>query len=85
VLLERAGDAQAAPRLERLSAVETIGALMRMTYLAYVVALTHGEARLFQRCARVASQAAGYRLIAPWGLDRMDAALDLIEQELLAP
>ena len=83
VLLERAEDPETTPRLEPLTAVETIGAMMRMTYLAYVVALTQGEARLFQRCAQVLSEARGYRLIAPWGLDHMEAVLDLVERELL--
>jgi hypothetical protein len=57
---------------------------MRMTYLAYVVALTQGEARLFQRCARIASDAKGFRLIAPWGLERMESVLDLLERDLLS-
>ena len=84
VLLERASTADGAARLEPLSAVEMIGAMMRMTYLAYVVELTHGEAKLFQRCARVASEGKGYRLVVPWGLEHMDDVLNLLERELFS-
>ena len=84
VLLERAVEPRAVPRLQPLSSVETIGAMMRMTYLAYVVELNHDEARLFQRCAQIVSEAKGFRLIAPWGLDHMNAVLDLLQTGLLS-
>ena len=70
------------PRLEPLATVETLAAMMELTYLAYVVELTGGHAALFQRCARALSQAKGYRLILPWGLVHMDGVLDLLDREL---
>ena len=86
VLLTRAeNDVQKpmlAPKLEPLPAVETLSAMMQMTYLAYVVELTNGQARMFRGCAQALREAKGYRLAAPWGLERMDAVLDLLDEKL---
>jgi len=82
VLLARAENAGDGPRLEPLATVEVLGAMMELTYLAYVVELTGGHAALFQRCARALTHAKGYRLILPWGLERMDGVLDLLDREL---
>jgi hypothetical protein len=82
VVLSRA-EAGEQPRLEPLAAGETIAALMQMTYLAYVVELNGTQAALFKQCARVLQGAKGFRLRVPWGLEQMDAVLELVEAELL--
>ena len=58
---------------------------MDMTYAPYVPALTGQDARAFRQCARVFQHAQAYRLTVPWGLDRIDAVLDLLERDLFAP
>ncbi len=88
VLLSRAHasaeDPAAAPRLEPLAPVEALAAMMEKTYLAYVVELNGTQSALFQTCARVLSQAQAYRLTAPWGLDHLDAVLNLLEAHLFS-
>ena len=81
VLLER-GVAGEPARLEPLPTVETIAAMMQKTYLAYVVELTNGHAKLFQQCAHALADARGFRLVVPWGLENMDDVLNLLDQRL---
>jgi hypothetical protein len=73
------------PTLKRLDPPTAIAGLMDMTYAPYVPALTGQNARAFRQCARVFQHAQAYRLTVPWGLDRIDAVLDLLERDLFAP
>ena len=75
--------ANAEPTLQPLSTAETIGLMMTHTYLAYVPALTGKQPENFRQCARALEGARGFRLVAPWGFDRLDAVLDLLEREIL--
>ncbi len=84
VVLARAENAEEAPRLESMSAAETLAAMMQMTYLAYVAQLTGAQARVFASCARALRQAQGFRLIVPWGWNNVDAVLDLLEQRIFS-
>jgi hypothetical protein len=83
VFLERASEAGSAPRLETLTTAETIGLMMKLTYLGYITELTGSHARVFRQCARVLAGAVGYRLTVPWGFEEMDGVLELVEWELL--
>jgi hypothetical protein len=83
VFLARA--AVAKPTLEPLPTVEAIAQMMLQTYLAYIPALTGTQPRNFRQCAQVLSRAQAFRLTAPWGFDRMDAVLDLLEKVVLTP
>jgi hypothetical protein len=74
----------APPTLEPLTTPDAIAALMDMTYAAYVPGLTGQQSRVFRQCARVFEHARAYRLTVPWGLDRIDAVLDLLEREILS-
>ena len=84
IVLLRAKDAQEQARLEPMATVETLAAMMQMTYLAYVAELTGTQARLFQQCARALIGVRGFRLIVPWGWENVDAVLDLLEKQLFS-
>jgi hypothetical protein len=58
---------------------------MQLTYLGYITELTHNHVRAFQQCAKALADAKGFRLVVPWGFERMDGVLDLVERELLSP
>ena len=83
VLLAKSEFEDAAPTWMPLSAADALGGMMSMTYLDYVPELTGSDARRFQQCAQVLKGARAYRLTVPWGLDRMESVLDLIEQQSL--
>ncbi len=83
ILLTRAEPEEAA-MLVPMATVETLSAMMGMTYLAYVAELTGAQARLFQLCARALAGGQGYRLVAPWGWEQVDGVLDLLEQQLFS-
>lgn len=87
VLLERpgSGEESEAPRILPISAAAMVAELMNMTYLPQLVAVTEEREALFRRCAQIAGQVKGVRLIAPLGWDRMEEVLDLIERDLLRP
>jgi hypothetical protein len=55
---------------------------MELTYAGYVPALTGQRSRIFQQCARVFWNAQAWRLTVPWGLDRMESVLDLLESDV---
>jgi hypothetical protein len=82
LFLTRAASAGEAPRLEPLTTTETIAQTMRLIYLGYITQLTAGHARAFRQCGRALAGARGYRLIVPWGFDRIDAVLGMVEELL---
>ena len=81
VFVARSESPDAPPSWEPLSAADAIAGMMAMTYLDYVPELTGEDARLFQQCAAVLLGARAYRLMVPWGLDRMESVLDFIEEQ----
>lgn len=85
IFLARSEDAQAAPTLDTLDTPNAIAALMDMIYAAYVPLLTGQQTRVFRQCARVFDHARAFRLTVPWGLDRIDSVLDLLEREIFIP
>ncbi len=82
VVLLKKGEAA---RLELLAASETIAAMMELTYVGYIPHLNRGDARSFLQCAKALENAKGYRLVVPWGFERMDEVLDLLGETLLNP
>jgi hypothetical protein len=82
IFLARDPDAQAQPALQPLPLVDAIAGLMDMTYVGYVPALAGQQSALFQQCAHVFRHAQAWRLTVPWGLDRMDSVLDLLERDI---
>src|ERR1035441_744629 len=74
---------EAQPALEPLPLLDAIAGLMDMTYVGYVPALAGQQPRIFQQCARVLQNAQAWRLTVPWGLERMNSVLDLVEKEIL--
>jgi energy-coupling factor transporter ATP-binding protein EcfA2 len=76
---------QAQSALQRLDPPTAIAGLMNMTYAPYIPALSGQDARAFRQCARVFQHAQAYRLTIPWGLDRVDQTLDLLERDLFRP
>lgn len=85
VFLSKAPDPHAQPALQPLDQVEAIAGLMEMTYVGYVPILAGQQPRIFQQCARVFQRAQAWRLTVPWGLDRMDSVLDLLERDIFNP
>jgi hypothetical protein len=83
VFLTRAREPDQRPALVALSAAEAIAQMLRLTYLGYITELTGSHARVFRQCAEALAGARAYRLTAPWGLERMEDVLDLLEAELL--
>jgi hypothetical protein len=55
---------------------------MDMTYVGYVPALAGQQSTIVELCARVFQHAHAWRLTVPWGLDRMDSVLDLLELDI---
>ena len=82
VFLEKASEG-VGPKLEALTAAETLARMMQLTYLGYITELTGTHARVFRQCARAMAEAKGYRLTVPWGFEAMDGVLELLERELL--
>jgi hypothetical protein len=62
--------------------LEGIAGLMELTYAGYVPVLAGQKSRVFQQCARIMQQAKAWRLTVPWGLDRMESVLDLLDREI---
>ncbi len=85
VFLGRDPDPAAQPTLQPLDTTDALAALMDTVYASYVPALIGQQPRVFRQCARAIQQAPAFRLTAPWGLDRLDAVLDLLEQEIRTP
>jgi hypothetical protein len=56
---------------------------MDTVYAAYVPAMIGQQPRVFQICARVFREAQAYRLTIPWGLEHIEAVLDLLEHEII--
>lgn len=82
VVLDKDPNPQAEPSLRPLPLLDAIAALMDMTYVGYVPALTGRQTRVFDQCARVFRHAKGWRLTVPWDLDRMESVLDLLEEDI---
>lgn len=82
VFLERSTDPQAQPALQPLDTPTAVASLMDMTYASYVPALSGQQPRIFLQCALAFQQARAYRLTVPWDLARIDATLDLIENQV---
>lgn len=82
VFLAQDRDPQAHPTLQPISVLDGIAGLMKLTYAGYVPALGGQKSRIFQQCARVLQKAKAWRLTVPWGLDRMEAVLDLLESDI---
>ncbi|MDP9051393.1 MAG: hypothetical protein M3O31_11845 [Acidobacteriota bacterium] len=84
IFLGRDPDPQAQPALQPLPLLDGIAGLMELTYAGYVPALAGHKSRLFQQCAHVMQQASAWRLSVPWGLDRMESVLDLLDHEIFS-
>jgi ABC transporter len=82
VFLARAADSKAQPALQSVPLLDGIAGLMELTYAGYVPALAGHKSRVFQQCAHVMRQATAWRLTVPWGLDRMESVLDLLERKI---
>jgi hypothetical protein len=82
IFLARGSNAQAQPTLQPVPLLDAIAGLMEMTYAGYVPALAGQQSRVFRQCAQVFQHAQAWRLNVPWGLDRMDSVLDLIESNI---
>jgi hypothetical protein len=82
IFLTRDTDAQTQPALHPVPLLEGIAGLMELTYAGYVPALAGQKSRVFQQCAHVMQQAKAWRLTVPWGLDRMESVLDLLQREI---
>lgn len=82
IFLARDPNAQAQPALQPLPLIDAIAGLMDMTYVGYVPALAGQQSTIFELCARVFQHAHAWRLTVPWGLDRMDSVLDLLERDI---
>ena len=82
IFLARDPNAQAQPALQPLPLIDAIAGLMDMTYVGYVPALAGQQSTIFRQCARVFQHAHAWRLTVPWGLDRMDSVLDLLERDI---
>jgi len=85
VMLARDPNPQAEPSLQPLPLLDAIAAVMEMVYVSYVPALAGQQSRVFEQCAKVFQHARAYRLTVPWGLDRMESVLDLLERDVLSP
>jgi hypothetical protein len=82
IFLAKAADSHARPALQPVPLLDAIGGLMEMTYAGYVPALGGHKSRLFQQCAHVFRNTLAFRLEIPWGLDRMESVLDLLESDI---
>jgi hypothetical protein len=82
VFLAKGTDSRAQPMLEAVSMLDGIAGLMRLTYAGYVPELAGQKSRVFRQCGRVLQHAKAWRLTVPWGLDRMEAVLDLLDTEI---
>lgn len=82
IFLVRDPDPQARPALQAVPLVDGIAGLMDLTYAGYVPALAGQKPRLFQQCAHIMQRATAWRLTIPWGLDRMESVLDLLQREI---
>ena len=78
--LVRAEGGQA--RLEPLGVAEAIGRLVAMIYPGYVPEDAGEATRLFRQCAQALAGAKAFELVVPWGWDRVEGTLDLLEREL---
>lgn len=85
VFLATAEDRLAPPILEPVPVADAIAGLIEKTYLIYVAKLAGQQVRLFQDGARIFQHAQAWRLTVPWGLERMDSVLNLLEREMLGP
>jgi hypothetical protein len=83
IFLENTEDPSTIPRIEDVSAVEAIPLLMNLTHQAYLLEATGQRQKSFLLCGRVSSQARAYRLIRPWGLDKLNSTLNTLEKFLL--
>ena len=84
IILARSSDPYALASLVPLSAGEAIAQMLEFIYVGYITELTGSYARVFHQCSQILHGARAYRLIVPWGLDRMDEVLDLLEDEILS-
>lgn len=82
IFLARDSDSQAQPALQPMPLLDGIAGLMELTYAGYVPVLAGQKSRLFQQCARIMQRAKAWRLTVPWGLDRMESVLDLLDREI---
>jgi hypothetical protein len=72
----------AVPALKEVTAIESIPLLMNFTHQAYLLEATGQQHQSFMRSSRIAEQAKAYRLLRPWGLEHLEATLDLLENFL---
>ncbi len=81
--LTRAPEGETEARMERLGGAEAIAGLVAMIYPGYRPEDAGEERRLVRQCAQALEGARAYRLVVPWGWDRVGGVLDLVERELL--
>ena len=79
--LTRIADGEA--RLETLGTAEAISLLLATVYPGYPPEVPAEELRLFRQSALALAGARAYRLVMPWGWDRVAETLDLVEGKLL--
>jgi hypothetical protein len=82
VFLAKDPDPQAQPTLRAMPQLDAIAGLMEMTYVNYVPILAGQQPRVFAQCASVLKHAKAWRLTMPWGLERMEFTLDLLDREI---
>jgi hypothetical protein len=68
--------------MRRLAPLEALPMLISLTHQSHLLEAMGLRTQNFLQCGRVASQAAVYRLIRPWGLEHMEASIDSIENLL---
>ena len=73
---------EGAPRLERLSGLEAISALLDETYILAYAATMGFSPQIFKSVAELARTIVVSRLIRPRGFEHMDAVLNLIERDV---
>jgi hypothetical protein len=83
VFLATAAGELAHPALEPVPVADAIAGLIEKTYLIYVAKLAGQQIRLFRDGARIFQHAQAWRLTVPWGLEKLDSVLDLLEREIL--
>jgi hypothetical protein len=66
------------PRIEPLHGLQALQAVAMHTYRPEYLPLLGRHAEHFRQCGSLIRDVAVSRLVRPWGLDRMQATLDLL-------
>ncbi|HEV2273859.1 MAG TPA: hypothetical protein VGR96_06815 [Acidobacteriaceae bacterium] len=66
-------------RIEELTPIRALPMLMNLTHHAFLLEAMGRREQNFVACGRVLSQAQAFQLTRPWGLEHMEATIDLLE------